>query len=114
MRSAIEKQVPMDAERAGKLERLAISQGTTQEALIAKALDLLFLAEPVSAEIPVELRADWDLLQKLDAEAATALADPANVQHAAGMPSRFDLTQGKVVHAIPVPPHQLRRFGADR
>ena len=113
MSSTIEKRVQIDEERAGRLEWLAISQGTTPEALIAKALDLLFLVEPASPDIPVELRADWELLQKLEAESSTPSGDAAAVPSVVGTPSHFDLTQGKVTHVVPVPAGRLRRFGED-
>ena len=114
MNSTVEKRVQMDEERAGKLKRLAMSQNTTPDALIANICGMLFLAEPELVGIAPELKADWELLEKLEAESSASLIDSADILHAIRSPSRFDLTQGNVTHVIPVPPDKLRRLGEDR
>ena len=68
MSTIVEKQVQMDGERVRRLERLAAAQGTTPDALIEEALDLLFQTHPIQPDIPEALRADWELLQELEAE----------------------------------------------
>src|SRR2546421_45822 len=68
MSTMVEKRVQMAGDRARRLERLASAQGTTSDALIEKALDLLFQSQPSEPDIPEELQADWELLQELEAE----------------------------------------------
>jgi hypothetical protein len=113
MNLILNQHVQIDDERAARLEQLALSQGVTPESLLAKALDLLFLAEPAPTVLHAELRADWELLQQLEAEAFERSEDPAKVR-VVGQPSRFDLTQGTVTHVVPVPPEKLRHIGEGR
>ena len=115
----VEKRVQMAGDRASRLERLAAAQGTTPDALIEKALDLLFQSQVNEPDIPEDLRADWELLQELERELgpieppSTPPIYPEDARFIVGTPSRFDLSKGTVTHIVPIDPTKVRRLGEE-
>jgi hypothetical protein len=120
MNTIVEKRAQMTDERARRLERLAAAQGITPDALIEQALDLLFQRQSGEPDISESLRADWELLQELEAELGSI--EPSSMsskrseeeRFIVGTPPRFDLTKGTVTHTVPVAPGTLKRTGEER
>lgn len=63
----IDKHVQIDDSRARRLEQLARSTGSTENALIEEALDLLFRENALTEDE----RDAWEELQRLEAETGT-------------------------------------------
>ena len=100
MNATVEKHVQLSGQRAQRLEKLAAIQGITENALIEKALDLLFEEELPEARLPVE---DAEFLRQLEAEAGPLLAIGPKIMIA---PSEIVSIAG-----TPIASEKIRRFG---
>ena len=101
MSTVVDKQVQIAAERAQRLTQLAAAKGVTENALLEKALDLLFQEQEEAVDIEAELQADRELLHQFEAEyGPLSAAAPRETLHLEG---------ATVTHGVSLAPHKIRR-----
>ena len=88
MNTVTAKRVQIDAQRAQRLEQIAAINSTTEDALVAQALDLLF-REQEKQDASTE---DWEVLRQLEKELGPAprrqkvTIDPKEIVSVVGTP----------------------------
>ena len=105
MNTTVDKQVRLSGHRARRLEQLAAAQGTTENALIKKALDLLFQEQEDDANVSGHLHAHSSLLKQLEAELG-----PQSLR-----PKAYTIDPAEVVSFVgtPIDPEILCRVGEE-
>jgi hypothetical protein len=101
MELAVETVVRLSGERARQLARLAAERGTSEEALVAEALDLLFRHQAL-CDANGE---DAELLRRMEAELGPSRARTVPPLD----PAHFEVT-----HVVPIRPELIRRPEEDR
>jgi hypothetical protein len=101
MELAVETIVRLSGERARQLGRLAAARGTSEEALVAEALDMLFRQNAPCTESAD----DAELLCQLEAELGPSKARTVPPLD----PAHFEVT-----HVVPIRPELIRRPSEER
>lgn len=99
MNTTIEKRLHLDTQRAQRLEHLTSTQGMSEDALMSKALDLLFGEQ----EQEVTRQEDLEALRQMDAEAEGT--------HVLRLPFSINVDEIVSVVETPIYPQCLRRAG---
>lgn len=101
MSAVVDKRVQIDADRAKRLEQMAIARGATENTLIVEGIDLLFREQERQAARSEVIRQDRELLAQLEAELGPIQSSGAH---------RISLEGARLIVGTPIPAALVRHL----